>query len=151
MRPSAYAGDIEMSEDQKTILDPSTHDIMLREILKDYGGDGATKKLARRKLDSAGFVNAFCNHANSAKRIARLKSALQLAESMSEVSRAQQEEALAKKRLEDPDAFIKAAPDALIKLRKHECDELGPNAWFAKLTVDQLRAIAYEYYKVKVA
>ena len=36
-------------------------------------------------------------------------------------------------------------------MRKHDCDELGPNAWFAKLTVDKLRAIAYEYYKVKVA
>ena len=68
---------------------------------------------------------------------------------MSEVSRAQQEEALAKKRLEE-DAFIKAAPDALIKLRKHDCDELGPNAWFAKLKIDQLRANACEYYKVKV-
>ena len=69
---------------------------------------------------------------------------------MSEVSRARQGEALAKKKLED-DTLIKAAPDALIRLTKHDCDELGPIAWFAKLTVDQLRAIAYEYYKVKVA
>ena len=68
---------------------------------------------------------------------------------MSEVSRAQQEEAPAKKKLEE-DTFIKAAPGALIILRKHDCDELGPNAWFAKLKIDRLRADACEYYKVDV-
>lgn len=44
------------------LLDPAAEHLTMREILKDSGGDGATKKLAKRKLESAGFINAFCTN-----------------------------------------------------------------------------------------
>jgi len=122
-------------------------DLMLREILKDCGGDGAIKKLAQRKLDSTGYVNAFCNSANSLKRIARLKAAAQLAASMADIYRAQHEES-SKKKADEEDLLVAAAPAATIKLQSNSLAELGPAAWFKKLTVKELRAISYEYYKV---
>jgi hypothetical protein len=38
----------------------------------------------------------------------------------------------------------------LAKLHKHNPDELGAHVWLTKLTVNELRALGYEYYKTVV-
>ena len=48
LAPSAWL-DIEVSKDQQDILNPSFRDLTIREIMKDAGGLGATKKFAKRK------------------------------------------------------------------------------------------------------
>ena len=47
-----------MTLEQQMLLDPTPEDLTICEILKDCGVDGATKKRAKRKLDSAGFINS---------------------------------------------------------------------------------------------
>ena len=53
LRPSARCGDVEISAGQELLFNPSLEDLTIREILRDAGGDGAIKKMAQRKLDSA--------------------------------------------------------------------------------------------------
>jgi hypothetical protein len=90
LEPSA-ALDVEMTEDQKKIVAPSAEDWTCRELLKDAGGHGATMKLAKRKLDSIGDVKAHCCIANAPERIEKLQRALNLAASISAISRAGKE------------------------------------------------------------
>ena len=98
LRVSDYLN-VEMTNDQACILDPTLEDVTLREILKDAGGSGATKKLAKRKMDAAGFVNAHCCEVTGEKRQRELNSALELAASLAEIHRAEHEEATSKKQI----------------------------------------------------
>ena len=66
---------------------------------------------------------------------------------MADIYRAQHEES-SKKKADEEDLLVAAAPAATIKLQSNSLAELGPAAWFKKLTVKELRAISYEYYKV---
>ena len=104
-----------MTPEQHVILDPTQEDLTVREIMKDCGGDGATKKLAKRKLDSAGFINAHCCDATDPVRMKRMKAALELASSIAEINNMVNHEAKeAKKALENE--FRKKAPIAISKL-----------------------------------
>eukprot|EP00658_Telonema_sp_P-2_P012432 TRINITY_DN14732_c0_g1_i1.p1 TRINITY_DN14732_c0_g1~~TRINITY_DN14732_c0_g1_i1.p1 ORF type:complete len:128 (-),score=38.41 TRINITY_DN14732_c0_g1_i1:391-774(-) len=71
LRPSAYLA-IEMTDDQQMLLDPTPEDLIIGNVLNDAGGDGAIKKLAQRKLDDVGFVNAHCCHANTPNSLDRI-------------------------------------------------------------------------------
>jgi hypothetical protein len=146
LKPSDYL-DVAMTPEQQTILDPTLEDLMLREILKDCGGDGAVKKLAQRKLDSTGFVNAFSNEANSEHRIQRLLQSAKLAASMAAIARAQVNDKKAKE-ADDEDALVVVAPVALKKVWSNNQEQLGMVEWFKKLTVKEMRALNYAYYKV---
>ena len=86
LRPSAWL-DVAMTPEQLVLLDPTPEDLTVREIMRDCGGIGAIKKLAKRKLDAAGFINSDCCEANGPERTKRLKQALQLASSMAEIER----------------------------------------------------------------
>lgn len=91
-----------VASEQCLILDPTPEDLTIREIMMDAGGDGATKRLARRKLDAAGAMNSWCCDATDEKRMGRLKAALHLAKSLAEISTIVEVEAVeAKKALED--------------------------------------------------
>jgi hypothetical protein len=134
--------DVEISADQQLLFNPSAEDLTIREILKDAGGDGAVKKMAQRKLDSAAFVNAYCCHANSDLRIQRFKQAARLAASLAEITRLTQEADAAKKELE-ADLLKDTAVPALRKLRSKNMD-------FNGVTVKELQALAYEYYNEEI-
>jgi len=124
------------------LFNPSSEDLTIREILKGAGGEGATKRLAQRKLDSVCFVNAYCCYANSEVRVQRFKQAAQLAASLGEISKLSQE-ADASKKQSEADMFKDIAPGALTKVRLKNMD-------FNNLTVKELSAMAYEYYHVTI-
>ena len=65
---------------------------------------------------------------------------------MAAIFRAQSEEQKSKKAAEE-DLLVKAAPGAILKLRSNSVEELGAVKWFSKLTVKELMALSYEYYK----
>jgi hypothetical protein len=143
LRPSARCGDVEMSADQALLFNPSLEDLTIREIMKDAGGDGAVKKMAQRKLDSAAFVNAYCCYANSETRIKRFEQAARLAASIAEIQKLTIEAEHTKKKLES-DMMGDAAPVALARLRSKEMN-------FNSITVKELVSIAYIYYPHKYA
>ena len=124
----------------QVLFNPSAEDLIICEILKDAGGDGATKRLAQRKLDSVCFVNAYCCYANSEERIKLFKQAAQLAASLGDISKLSQEADATKKKAE-ADSFKDLAPGALAKVRLKNMD-------FNKLTIKEMQALAYEYYHV---
>ena len=137
LRPSPYLG-VEMSAEQELLFNPSVEDLTTREIFKDAGCDGATKKMAQRKLDSISFVNAYCCYANSELRIKRFKQAARLAASLAQIEKLTAEAEQRKKKLE-ADLMADVAPDALKKLRSN-----GMN--FDAIIVKELLSIAFIYY-----
>ena len=61
--------DVEMTDDQARILAPAMQDLSVQAILKDVGGEGATKKLAKRKLNTAGKITSHCGLQNHPERV----------------------------------------------------------------------------------
>ena len=84
-RPSQFL-DVEMTDDQARILAPTMQDLSVQAILKDAGGEGATKKLAKRKLNTAGAIKSHCGLQNHPERVNKLMSALELTASIAEIS-----------------------------------------------------------------
>ena len=115
LAPSACL-DVEMAAVQQTILDPLPQDLTCRELMKDAGGDGATTKLAKRKLDSVGYIKAHCGVANTPERIAKLYAAAQLADSIAEIGRAEKDER-ARQKITACGELHTLAPTAAKKLR----------------------------------
>ena len=136
-RPSAYL-DLEITGDQCRIMDPTPEDLTMREILKDAGGDGATKKMAARKLDAAGHINAYCCDVTDSKRQARLFAALQMSKSIASIHEVERQDA--KEKVAAETAEVEAnAPAALAKLQQKD------NA-VSSLTMKEIRAIATVYF-----
>ena len=135
--PSSYLC-CEMTDTQRKLLAPSVEDLTMREIMKDAGGEGATLKLAKRKLDRAGYINAHCNRANALERIKRLKQGAQLASSIAAISEADRAEKSANKAKNDA-ALLALAPAALEKLEKKEWD-------CEKITKKEIISIAWRVY-----
>jgi hypothetical protein len=99
--PSSYLN-VEMTKDQHILLHPTVEDLTRGRIMQDAHGEGtlrflelwcektlseifftgAQKYLAKRKLDSAGFIKAHSGIANRPERVKRMKSELQLADSL---------------------------------------------------------------------
>jgi hypothetical protein len=136
--PSAYL-DVEMSTDQKRILNPSAQDLTMRELMKDAGGDGASLKLGKRKLDNLGVtIKSYSCIANDPERVKRLRSALELAASVAEISRVSKDSKAAKK-TQATNALHDAAPEALMKLQAKGND-------IGKITKKDIVAIALRYF-----
>jgi hypothetical protein len=95
-QPSA-ALNVEMTADQTKIFAPTPQDLASRELMKDAGGEGATLRLAKRKLDAIGDIKAHCCVANAPERIERIKRGMELAASLAAISRADNEEKKKKK------------------------------------------------------
>ena len=75
-----------MTERQVFIISPSIHDLTVKAILKDAGGEVATKRLAQRKLNNAGAITNHCRLQISPARIKKLLSALELTASLAEIN-----------------------------------------------------------------
>ena len=138
LAPSA-ALNVEITATQQAILNPTQQDLTMRMLMLDAGGDGAKKKLAKRKLDVLGVtVKAHSCIANDPARTKRLKSALSLAASLAEIARVKASERDSKKS-ESTKALISAAPAAVEKLKNKGGD-------VTKLTIKELTAIALVHY-----
>lgn len=132
--------DVEMTHDQCVICDPTPEDLTMREIMRDAGGDGAIKKLAQRKLDSSGFINSYSCEANHPRRTARLKAAQQVAASIAEIHRLNEEDKKCKQ-AELKDDLQASAPAGIQKVIAAQ-----GNVNNAKLTIDHMRAIAIVHF-----
>ena len=141
LEPSAYL-DVEISKDQRKILNPTARDMSIREIMKDAGGLGATKKFAKRKLDSVGYVQSECYAITDPKRIARQMSALKLAESVAEINCINHAQA-ALKRAQEDDELIPIAAASMDKLVKAKMD-------WSKLTMKEIRSTCLVYLKTNM-
>ena len=117
-RPSPSLA-VDMTDDQVGILAPTMTDLSIQTILKDAGGSGATKKLARRRLNNTGAITNHCGLQNHPERIKRLLSALELTASLAEIS------ALAKSNKDDEKCIadtelMDMAPASLLKLNSEK-------------------------------
>ena len=139
--PSAYL-DLAISNDQKRILNPTQRDFTIREIMKDAGGLGATKKLAKRKMDAYGYVQSECYEVTGSKRMKSQLSAQRLATSLAEVNHAAQADQATKQAVDD-DELLPLAAKAMAKLFLH-------NMNWAKLCVKEMRSIALKYFNIRI-
>ena len=69
--PSAHL-DVEVTREQGNLLRPCIDDIRAGTILRDAGSAGAMRKLAKRKLDAAGAINAYSWIVNDLVRLRAL-------------------------------------------------------------------------------
>ena len=84
--PSPLVGDIEIHPDQHSILNPSADDMTVQYIMRTAGGEGATRKMAKRKLSALGGINSLCCVVNGRKELEQQKRQLELAASLAEIS-----------------------------------------------------------------
>jgi hypothetical protein len=68
----------------------------MRELMKDAGGDGATMKIAKRKLNMFGAIQSHSGLANNEKQLNKLKNRHILAASIAQINQLDWEEAAAK-------------------------------------------------------
>ena len=141
LAPAQYL-DVEMTSDQRMLLNPTLHDLTLRAIMRDSGGNGALRKLARRKLDNVGDIKAHCGIQNNPERIRQLSAARELSASITEIARKEHESATAKKVKASGD-LLAEAPAAAAKLKFKQ-----GNA--NKLKKVEIVAVALKYFAVEL-
>lgn len=141
MKPSTYL-DIEYTAEQQKLLDPSPQDFMMHEIMEQAHGSGAKQALAKRKLDALGNVRGASGFANDEARLKRLRSQLQLAESLATIANAAAHEKAAARAQQTSD-LVSLAPAAIAKLKEKKED-------MSKLTKNEIRAIAFVHFGAAV-
>ena len=83
---SLYFG-IDVSKTQCSIISSDKKDLVLRSIIQYAGGDGARLTLAKRNLDSLGFINDRHGSRNDQERLKCTKTRLRLIELVAEIKR----------------------------------------------------------------
>jgi hypothetical protein len=130
-----------VSDVQKRILEPSSKQLSRRDIMKFAGGHGATIKIARRKLDQFAAVKSQCFLANDDRRLQSMANRLQLAASISFISRGQ--DAITKKKKRDTyTEQVTIAPTALLKM--------GDNRDIKKLSKKEMSSVLCLYYSIEM-
>jgi hypothetical protein len=137
LAPSAHL-DIEYTGQQQQLLDPLPVDFAMHQIIATTHGEGAKKSMAKRKLDSLGNVRGECGWANDPQRLAKLTNQLNLADSISEISKDQSRQAAAIKSSATAE-LVDLAPGAILTLASKQGD-------VGSLTKDEIRAIAFVHY-----
>ena len=134
---SAYHS-AEVTTEQLAIIAPSAQDLTVRAIIKDAGGTGATKKLARRKLNNTGAITNHCGLQNQPERVKKLLSALELTASIAEISALTKASKVKDKSTADA-KLLDQAPAALAKFNAKSGD-------VTKLQKKEICAIAFRYF-----
>ena len=132
---SARAGDIEITDTQVSIIQPTDTDLLLGSVVRESALTGANRKLPQRRLNAVGEINNRCVIGNSEDRSRKLDEAMILGKSLEAVSRCQQ----ASKSNKEGDATKEMhakAPAAIAKYIAKGCDA-------AKLTIPELEAVAH--------
>ena len=132
--------DVEVTADQqKYILNPKTEHYTARELASSAVGEGAKKKLAKRKMDVIGNIKSHCGTLNDEERIEELRKKSELAESLSFTSR-MRNEAKKKKASDKAGEIKKLAPKAAKKLRDAgDVDKIN-------LTINEMNSILIVCY-----
>ena len=128
----------EVTTEQLAIIAPSAQDLTVRAIIKDAGGTGATKKLARRKMNNTGAITNHCGLQNQPERVKKLLSALELKASIAEISALTKASKVNGKSTADA-KLLDQAPAALPKLNAKSGD-------MTKLLKKEMCAIAFRYF-----
>jgi hypothetical protein len=138
VEPSAHL-DLSISSDQrKIILQPTTRYHTMRELMKDAGGQGATMKIAQRKLNMFGAIQSHSCMANNEGALALLRNKTELVASLAEIHRLEK----ANQQAKTDDALKekqRKAPAALEKLRAND-DNIN------KLTKLEIAAVLLVHY-----
>ena len=129
---------IEVTTEQLAIIAPSAQDLTVRAIIKDAGGTGATKKLARRKLNNTGAITNHCGLQNQPERVKKLLSALELTASIAEISALTKASKVTDKSTADA-KLLDQAPAALAKLNAKSGD-------VTKLQKKEICAISLRFF-----
>jgi hypothetical protein len=131
---SPRAGDIEITDTQRSIIQPTDTDLLLGSIVRESALTGANRKLPQRRLNAVGEINNRCVVGNSEDRSRKLEEAMMLGKSLEMVSRCQQASKSNKEGDEMKEMHAKA-PAAIAKYIAKGCDA-------AKLTIPELEALA---------
>ena len=83
-RPTAYL-DIKFNVNQICELVTSAKYLTKQRIMSFAGGNGATMKLAKWKLDSLGYIKSFSGVHNEPDRLRRLTQNLELSQSLASI------------------------------------------------------------------
>jgi hypothetical protein len=86
LQPNPGLG-LDLYDDSLKLIQPSAYDLRHGAILKDYIGNNAIRKNAKRKLNTFGYVVGHCGVVNGAENMSRMKAQLTMADSMAEISR----------------------------------------------------------------
>ena len=112
------------------------------EIRRTAGGDGATLKVAQRRINEFRSIQSHSKVANDLPQLKKMRAALDLASSISQIQQA--EAAVSTKKKETKELKLdKIAPLAAAKLK-------GMDRTNIKLTIDEIQAVATKYYKTKL-
>lgn len=139
LEPSQELG-VHLYDDSLKHIQPTAYDLRRGAILKDYIGNNALRKTAKRKLNSFGYIVGNSGVVNSEENMRRMREQLVMADSVAEISRLEEEDKEKEKR-EKNKVHDKKAPDAVTKLE-------GKGRVVAKLTVKEIEAILYTVYNI---
>jgi hypothetical protein len=96
------------------MLKPTSSELNKREIMKYVGGHGATIKMAAWELDQLGYVKAHSGVANNSAQLEKLRSQLQLANSLAAIEWSDTPTANKKKKTKSFAERIAMAPMAVV-------------------------------------
>ena len=140
IRPSALTGEVFMDDEQPALLFDLTPEDERLATLQATAMRGGGKKLAARKLNNMGHVNAWSGIANGPEELAKFKRRCQLMASVDQIDDAQR--AAKKQKKSDDDAKLRQlARTAFVKLKKQ-----APLRQLTKLTVAELLSILHVAY-----
>ena len=111
---SAQCGDIEMTDTQRSIIQPTDTDLLLGSIVRESNLGGSNRKLPQRRINTIGEINNRCVVGNSADRNRKLEDAMMLGKSLEIVNRTQQV-SKSNKEAEEMKEMHAKAPDAIAK------------------------------------
>lgn len=137
LRPDASLA-VEVTPEQSTmILNPTDTDYTIGAIMRAAGGAGGSKALPKRKLGAMCAIRGRSGFLNDEGRMKKMKSQLDLADSIASIHFAQKEEKKVKAAAATEGLF-ELAPVALAKLRSKGND-------VSKLNMKDICAIAHRY------
>jgi hypothetical protein len=85
---------------QHILFNPTLLDLLVRELMKDAGGVGATLRTAQRKLDNFGYIKSHSGLANDPERLERMRNQVDLTASFADIHNVQARDDQQKKKAE---------------------------------------------------
>jgi hypothetical protein len=131
---------IHLFDDSLKMIQPTAYDLHCSVILKDYIGNNALRKTAKRKLNNVSLVVGNYGVINSEENMRQQREQLIMAESVAEISRLEAEEKVIEKQAKNK-VHDEKAPAAVAKL-----EEKGRAV--TKLTVKEIEAILFKVYNI---
>jgi hypothetical protein len=159
---------VDVSDDQRNFLNPCYMDVVTGHILYDCKGNGAVKKIARRRLDMiCGNVASYSRLLNDEKRLDEIKEVHELTAAVAAVSAdmesekkrkaekslVEKEKKMQKKKQDKEEAAKRkerSMPTVKLWMDKFEKGELAPTPEnFSKFNVSDLKDILIYYFDFK--